>query len=191
MSEEKKPAPAAKAKTTTAKTAAKKKTTAAKKRAPVKKAAPKTAAKKRAAPKASPRKAAAAKTPEPDKKTATAPQTPGNEPHAETPPKQPEENTSFNKDTLIEELKDKDWPTIVIRGIFMLVFGVLCQIALSFTFFLALIQFIVMVGTGKPNETVTKAISIAATYMGQTLSFLSFKTEEKPFPFDLGFPQAD
>jgi len=207
MSEENKPEAAKPVKAAVTKKPATK-AAAVQKRAPAKKttarkpAAAKAATAKRTAPKKAPATpkpavaktaektaAAAAKVSETAQKTAPEAETSANHAHSKAANDGPEATAAFNKDKLIEELKEKDWATIVIRGIFMLVFGMLCQIALSFTFFLAVIQFIVMVGTGKPNHTITGAIAIAGKYMGQVLNFLSFKTEDKPFPFDLDFPQ--
>ena len=100
-------------------------------------------------------------------------------------------DSAFDKDTVIKELKEKDWGTVVLRGVFMLIFGILCQLALYVVFVLAVVQFLIMIGTGKPNPSITAAIATAASYMRQTMDYLSFKTEEKPFPFDKEFPTED
>ena len=73
----------------------------------------------------------------------------------------------------------------------MVLFGFLANIALMVTFTLAVVQFFVMVGTGKPNQMVTSFITRLATYIGQSLNFLSFKTEDRPFPVELELPSDD
>jgi len=177
--------PAAKAQT--AKKTAARKTTSAKKTTP--KATPprKSATSgKAAAPKAT--------------KSATTAETVTNEPKVETSTthetssEQAEQKSShagFDSDKLIAELKEKDWGSIALRGIFMLLFGFLANIGLMATFVLAVIQFIVMVGTGQPSDVLTSIITRLATYIGQSLNFLSFKTEDMPFPLGLDLPSED
>jgi len=97
--------------------------------------------------------------------------------------------TGFDSDRLIAELKEKDWGTIAARAFFMVFFGLLANVALIITFVLALVQFVLMVGTGSPNRGVTAVVSRLATYIGQALDFLSFRTEDKPFPMDLDLPE--
>jgi len=173
-----------------AKAAAKSKTAAkaptkkavAKKPAAKKAAVKKTPAKKKVAPKA----AAETTAPVEDVTVKVAPQ-PAPKPEAEST----EESThaGFDSEKLITELKEKDWGTIATRAFFMVFFGFLANLALGVTFVLALLQFVLMVGTGKPNHTVTSIISRLATYIGQALNFLSFKSEDKPFPMDLDLPK--
>ena len=181
--------PAAK-KPAAAKAAAKSKTAAkapakkvvAKKPAAKKAAVKKTPVKKNVAPKA----AAETTAPVEDVTVEAAPQ-PAPKPEAEST----EESThaGFDSEKLITELKEKDWGTIATRAFFMVFFGFLANLALGVTFVLALLQFVLMVGTGKPNHTVTSIISRLATYIGQALDFLSFKSEDKPFPMDLDLPK--
>ena len=111
--------------------------------------------------------------------------------HAQSPNGSNASEAVFDKDKMIKELKEKDWGTVVLRGVFMLIFGILCQLALYVVFVLALVQFLIMIGTGKPNSSVTSSIATAARYMSQTMNYLSFKTELKPFPFDRDFPSED
>jgi len=180
------------------------------KKAPAKNAAPKAAAAK----KTTTRKSAAAKpaakaTPkkpninsaqaEADKQQAAeAPKSeqPTKESVAEAPDAskasdETKDHPVFDSDKLIAELKEKDWGTIAVRAFFMVLFGFLANLALMATFMLALIQFIMMVGTGKPNNLITSIISRLATYIGQALNFLSFKTENRPFPMEMDIPGDD
>jgi Domain of unknown function (DUF4389) len=99
--------------------------------------------------------------------------------------------SSFDSEALINELKDKDWGTIATRAFFMVFFGFLANLALMATFLFALAQFIIMVGTGKPNGMITSVVSRLARYIGQALDFLSFKSEDRPFPLDLDMPGED
>lgn len=91
----------------------------------------------------------------------------------------------------IETLKNKDWGSIIKRGLFMVVFGIIGQFTLYATLFLAFVQFIVSIVLGKPNKALTNAINVAGQYLIEILTFLSFKSEEQPFPFGRDFPSDD
>jgi len=194
----KKKAPAKKA--PTAKKAATKATTKPK-AAPKKPAAKKAAASKAPTKKAPAKKSVAKKKPTPKAATAAATAKTVKEAAPEAPKAagdqtQEKQHSSFgeahfNSDKLIAELKEKDWGTIATRAFFMVFFGFLANLALMATFLLALMQFVLMVGTGKPNSSVTSIISRLATYIGQALNFLSFKTEDRPFPMDLDLPSDE
>ena len=192
--EDKVPAKKAKAvkKPATAKAPAKSKTAA---KAPAKKAVAKKPAAKKAAVKKTPVKKqpapkAAAETTAPVEDV-TVEAAPKAAPKSATESTEESSHAGFDGEKLIAELKEKDWGTIVTRAFFMVFFGFLANLALGVTFVLALLQFVLMVGTGKPNHSVTSVIGRFATYIGQALDFLSFKTEEKPFPMDLDLPKGD
>lgn len=204
---------AAPKKTTTKKTATTRKTATSKTAAKPKAAAKKAAATKTAASKAkakATRKAPAKKTTTAKKTTAS---TRGAAPQAKvtkTAPIRPQEEkpstaaeaaseakaqeqTSgpINPETIVEELKDKDWGASIKRGVFMLIFGFIGQFALSVTFFLAFLQFVVSLVLGPPNATLTSAIVITSKYLSEILAYLSFKTDDLPFPFGNEFPGSD
>lgn len=179
---------------------------AAKKAVAKKPAAKKTAAKKPAVKRPAVKKAAAEKTTAIEDvkvENIRAEDTPSTKPNADqSASKKPDadnggsgshadgsgSHAGFDSERLIAELKEKDWGTIATRAFFMVFFGFLANIALMVTFILALVQFILMVGTGRPNHSVTSIILRLATYIGQALNFLSFRTEDKPFPMDLDLP---
>lgn len=100
-------------------------------------------------------------------------------------------NSASDSDTFVEDLKDKDWGASLKRGVFMLIFGFVGQFALSVSFFLAFLQFIVSLLVGPPNTAITSAIATASRYLGQILAYLSFKTDDLPFPFGKDFPTED
>ncbi|MCJ9428983.1 DUF4389 domain-containing protein [Kordiimonas marina] len=195
MSEETTPTPeGTEAKAPKKKAAPRKRTTTAKK--PAAKTTAKTSTAKKAAPKksAAKPKAAAAKATGATAKAATPPE--AEAPKAEAPKAESasadsaaaSHTISEDAQEFIAELKEKDWGTYLVRGIFMLVFGFLSWLAISFCFLLAGIQFVILILTGGPNDVVTKAIMTAGNYIADVMAYLSFKTDERPFPLGKPLP---
>ncbi len=104
-----------------------------------------------------------------NEKTATADQTSNNE-------------SANSKEDIIETLKDRDWTDILTRGLLMILFGFLGWAALVIGFALSFVQFIVSIVTEEPNPTLGKAVSGIGKFLTQVFNFLSFETDEKPFP---------
>ena len=97
----------------------------------------------------------------------------------------------FDKDRIKEELKNKDWGAYAIRGVLMVLFGFFAWLAISVNFALAGVQFVVMVLTGSPNETIRRIILALGRYITDVMLFLSFETDERPFPLGKDLPDAD
>lgn len=218
MSEEKETRkPAAKkapAKKPVAKKAAPKKTTATKAAATKKPAArkasakpaaaAKTAAKKPAVKKPAVKKPAAAK-PEPAEKRESASK-PAEGPSSTGPSEANEQQSThqanqdtgsgdttytFDADDIRREFKEKDWAAVALRGAFMLLFGFLAWIAISVNFLLAGLQFIMLVLTGGPNEFLRKVIMVLGRYIVDVMQFLSFESDQRPFPLGKDLPNTD
>ncbi|NVJ99621.1 MAG: DUF4389 domain-containing protein [Alphaproteobacteria bacterium] len=199
------PAKAAAAKPAARKTAAKKTTTATKAKSAAKpKAAPKksTSSTKKAAPKRAPAKeatpkAAAAKASDAPSKAEdvlenaqeTASTTEA--PYASEDTPSGKDSSSFDADKFSRELKDKDWAAYALRGAFMLLFGFLAWIAISFNFVLAGLQFIMLVLTGEPNEFLRKTIMVLGRYIVDVMQYLSFESDDRPFPLGKDLPDSE
>ena len=69
------------------------------------------------------------------------------------------------------------------RGLYMLLFAVFYNIAEFVMAVVAIIQFGFKLVTGKTNDQLLEFGQSLATYIYQTISFLVFRTEDKPFPF--------
>ncbi len=175
-----------------------KKTTATKKtgtRAAANKAAPKSTAKttssrpaSTSAKRTSPSKAAS--------KTATEPKP--TEPNPEEPASKDdvEQNTNSSAqgsatDQAFAAMQERDWGAHLKRGVFMLFFGFLGWLAVSTGFALAALQFVVLLITGKPNDTIQSIIVILGRYVGEVMDYLSFKTDTTPFPLGNDLPTGD
>lgn len=197
----KKPTPAKKVSTTSARKAAPRKPSAQKK-------AP--ARKKPVATKASATKPAAKKEAETQGAAAQPAQASISEHKKETTAKTPTESTatgptgddtmsnqnhasqSHNSNSqLMDDLKSRDWPTIIKRAFLMFVFGVLGSVSMSLALFLAGVQVVFTIFAGEANPSLTGLIKQFANYIHDVLDYLSFASEETPFPFDRKWPDAD
>ena len=69
------------------------------------------------------------------------------------------------------------------RALYMILFGVVGYAVLLFVFFLAVVQFILVVINGAKNENLCRLASRINSYLTQILDFLSFTTDNVPFPF--------
>ncbi len=75
--------------------------------------------------------------------------------------------------------KNEKW----FRGLYMLLFLFIMGFAKGLIFFISAIQFIILVATGEANEQLKLFGQGLATYLYDTVQFLTFNTEQKPFPF--------
>lgn len=69
------------------------------------------------------------------------------------------------------------------RGLFMLLLGMCYSLAGTVLFAVALIQFVFLIAAAKPNTRLTSFGTSLGKYIGQIAKFLTFATEDKPFPF--------
>lgn len=70
------------------------------------------------------------------------------------------------------------------RLLFMILFGVLFNVAAWVMGIIALFQFLHTLFTGAPNRRVLGFSTSLGTYIGQLVDYLIYQTESKPFPFD-------
>ncbi len=68
------------------------------------------------------------------------------------------------------------------RGLFMLLFSVLYSVAEVVISLLALVQFVLVLTTGSANQQLLRLGSSLARFSYQVVAFLSFNTDERPFP---------
>ena len=83
---------------------------------------------------------------------------------------------TINKD---EILKSSKW----IRFIFMVLYAFALNFVLPICIGLAVIQFLFVLFTSKVNPSIANVNSYVIEFFQDSLSFLLFQTEEKPFPF--------
>ena len=75
------------------------------------------------------------------------------------------------------------------RGLFMIVFAIISGVAKLVVTVVAVFQFITLLFKGQANEAVIPLGQNLSTYLYQITLFLTFKTNEMPFPF-LDFPDG-
>ena len=69
------------------------------------------------------------------------------------------------------------------RGLFMLFFAIIKHFVSGLISLIALFQFIVDLFMGKPNDKLLEFTKHLNTYLLQIANFLTYNSEEKPFPF--------
>ena len=83
---------------------------------------------------------------------------------------------TINKD---EILKTSKW----VRFLFMVLYAFIINFALTIAIGLAFIQFLFVLFTSKVNNSIANINSHIIEFFNDSLAFLLFQTEEKPFPF--------
>ena len=78
-----------------------------------------------------------------------------------------------------EILKSSKW----IRFIFMVLYAFALNFALTICIGLAFIQFLFVLFTSKVNTSIANVNSYVIEFFEDSISFILFQTEDKPFPF--------
>ena len=78
-----------------------------------------------------------------------------------------------------EILKSSKW----IRFIFMVLYAFAINFALTICVGLAFVQFLFVLLTSKPNPSISNFNDYIIEFFNDSLAFLLFHTEQKPFPF--------
>ncbi|HEY8570473.1 DUF4389 domain-containing protein [Microbulbifer sp.] len=76
-----------------------------------------------------------------------------------------------------------------LRLVFMVLFAILLEVAGVVMLATIILQFFFAIITGGPNDNLRQLGNQIASYIYQTLQFLIYNTEEKPFPFS-EWPQS-
>lgn len=71
----------------------------------------------------------------------------------------------------------------LIRGLYMLLMAVVFHVTVTVMFAVAVIQFILALLSDVPNERLSMLGRNLAIYLRQIAAFLTFASEELPFPF--------
>lgn len=83
-----------------------------------------------------------------------------------------------------------DHRNIWIRGLLMLLMMLILHVAGTVLFIIALIQFVIMLVSDAPNARLVTFGRSLARYFRQIVCFMTFATEEVPFPFN-DWPTSD
>ena len=69
------------------------------------------------------------------------------------------------------------------RAAYMLLFAILYQVSEIVIFVIVLVQFLLTVITGNRNDQLSRLSIQLGKYVRQIVDFLSYNSEEKPYPF--------
>ena len=70
-----------------------------------------------------------------------------------------------------------------LRVLYMLLFSFMAYFALVLNWVLVVVQLFVVAVSGSPNEQLQKFGGSLGDFLSQVIAFLTFASEEKPFPF--------
>ena len=84
------------------------------------------------------------------------------------------------KDEVKENVKNVD---VWIRGLFIIIFGVILYFVFGIIWLLVIFQFFTKVITGSLNENLSKFSGGLTSYVMQILHYITFQSEVRPFPF--------
>lgn len=92
-------------------------------------------------------------------------------------------------------MNNNDYPlksprNILIRGLYMLLLSFAYQLTGTLVFIVAVIQFLITLLTGTPNVYLLAFGRSLGRYLQQIVEFLTFATEQMPFPFN-AWPSGD
>lgn len=73
---------------------------------------------------------------------------------------------------------------IWLRGVFMILFGILYSLAGTVLLVVAVLQFILVLIGSEPNTRLLTFGRSLGSYVQQIVNFQTFNIEEKPFPFN-------
>ena len=83
-------------------------------------------------------------------------------------------------DEIKQNIKER---TTWMRGLYMLLFLIFYSVAKVIIFSIIAFQFVLSLLTGKTNDRLIKLGQSLSTYLYQILTFLTFNSEEHPYPF--------
>lgn len=77
-----------------------------------------------------------------------------------------------------------------LRGLYMLVFIACGWVAVGLAVIVTIFQFLLVLFTDNSNENLSKFGKSLSSYFYQLVQYLTYNTEEKPFPFSAWPPAA-
>ena len=94
-------------------------------------------------------------------------------------------SSSAEESSLANNLKSK---SIWMRLLFMLVITFLYSVSRIVVGAVVVVQFFWVLFTGETNQKLLVFGKSLATYTNQIILYLTFNTEERPYPFDVNWP---
>ena len=82
--------------------------------------------------------------------------------------------------TVKENVKN---PDVWLRGLFILIFGVILYFAVILVWLVVIFQFVTKLVTGDLNRQLADFSGGLSRYISQILGYVTFQSDDKPFPF--------
>lgn len=73
--------------------------------------------------------------------------------------------------------------SVWMRGLYIIVFGVILYFVFGLVWLLVIFQFLTKLFTGGVNQQLLRFAAPLSRYVSQTLNFITFQSDERPFPF--------
>ena len=89
--------------------------------------------------------------------------------------------------TIKENVKN---PSVWLRGLFILVFGVILYFAIILVWLVVVFQFVTTLLTGELNRQLADFSVGLQRYISLILGYITFQSDDKPFPFSPWAEQA-
>lgn len=90
----------------------------------------------------------------------------------------------------MSETGNQDKRSLWVRALLMILMAMAFHLAATLLGVLAIVQFVLAIVSGGPNERMQQLGRGLGSYFRQLTGFLSFATEEAPFPFS-DWPNGD
>jgi len=78
-----------------------------------------------------------------------------------------------------------------LRLVFMVIFYFLISVAAMVTTAVVVLGFFWLLFTGDANQQLKRLGQSLASYLSEIIRYLTFNSDQKPFPFDAGWPSGD
>lgn len=88
-------------------------------------------------------------------------------------------------------LRDSGEKAQLIRLLYMLLYGFVLYLTLSVLALVVVVQFVFALFGGRPNESIRGFSRDLAQFIYQTVLFLSYNSDRKPFPFTPLYEEAE
>ena len=88
--------------------------------------------------------------------------------------------TGLNEEDLKKNVRDKDtW----MRFVYLVMFGLIFYVLVGVTFVVSILQFFAKLLSGSTFTGLVEMGEVVAAYLGQVTRYVTFASDDKPFPF--------
>ena len=99
-----------------------------------------------------------------------------------------EENLSIDTVALSENIKE---PSIWVNFFLKVIYLIFLNFIIPFFGFITLLQFLVSLGSKKPNDNLISFSKKISIYIYQIINFITYSSDERPWPFNAFPDKAD